>query len=200
MFRDALFRPAMPTRVLMTNTADIATDWSQDNTWIAFTRPGPATGLDVWVLQLGGEMRASPFVQTSATEDNGAFSPAGGWLAYQSNVSGRDEIYLRPFPAIPGGELTVQISRDGGTQPRWNGDGKELFFLAADGGVMAAVIGDSTGTKAGDPQRLLPAMMTLVIRHAYTVTKDGQRFLIPVVDQSNPPVIEAVANWPATVQ
>jgi len=199
LFRDALGRLSAPTRLMTTTTADIATDWSRDGKWIALTRPGSGTGLDVWIVQLD-EMKAAPFVQTPAIEDNAAFSPTGGWMAYQSNASGRDEIYLRLFPPRPGIDMTVRVSRDGGTQPRWRGDGKELFFLAPDGGVMSATIIGSTSVTAEVPQRILPAMMTLVIRHAYSVTKDGQRFLIPVVDQSNPPVIEAVANWPATVQ
>jgi dipeptidyl aminopeptidase/acylaminoacyl peptidase len=173
-------------------TAAIATDWSPDSRYIVFTRTSPKTGLDVWVLPLTSDGNAFPFVETGAVEDNGAFSPDGRWIAYQSDASGRDEVYVRPFPPA---DRQHQVSRNGGTQPRWRGDGRELFFLAPDGSVVAAPITSEPAFTAGAPQTMVPAAMTLVIRHAYTVTKDGQRVLIPVVDRSNPPSL-TVMRWP----
>lgn len=177
--------------LLKADAASIATDWSSDGRHIVFTRTGPATGLDLWVLPVSGDRQPFPFLQTPAVEDNGAFSPDGQWIAYQSNASGRDEVYVQRFPPASG---QFRVSRSGGTQPRWRGDGKELFFLAPDGSVMAAAILEGPQPAAGVPQTILPAAMTLVIRHAYTVTRDGQRVLIPVLDQRNPPVM-TVVNW-----
>lgn len=150
------------------------------------TRTASNTGLDVWVLPLSGDRQPFPFVETRAAEDNAAFSPDDRWIAYQSNESGRDEVYVRPFPPAGGGWL---VSRTGGTQPRWRGDGRELFFLAPDGSVMAAAVDSTSRFEAAVPRRIVPAAMTLVIRHAYTVTRDGQRVLIPVIDQRNPSLI-----------
>jgi Tol biopolymer transport system component len=181
--------------LLKADAANIATDWSPDGRSIAYTRAGSGTGLDLWILPLSGDQQPVPFLQTSASEDNAAFSPDGRWIAYQSNESGRDEVYVRPFPAASG---QFQISRNGGTQPRWRGDGKELFFLAPDGSILAATVNATAQFEFDGPRTLLPAAMTLVIRHAYTVTKDGQRFLMPVLDQRNPSVITVVVNWPAT--
>jgi Tol biopolymer transport system component len=177
------------------DAASIATDWSPDGRFIAYTRSGSATGLDLWVLPLSGTGQPFPFLQTPAVEDNAAFSPDGRWIAYQSNATGRDEVYVRPFPPASGQFL---VSRGGGTQPRWRGDGRELFFLAPDGSVMAAAINATPEFAADAPQTMLPAAMTLVIRHAYTITKDGQRVLVPVLDQQNPPLLTVVVNWAAT--
>jgi dipeptidyl aminopeptidase/acylaminoacyl peptidase len=179
--------------LLKSETATIATDWSPYGQHIAFTRTGSTTGLDVWVLPLAKDGVAFPFAETRAVEDNAAFSPDGRWIAFQSSESGRDEVYVRAFP--PAGDQYV-VSRNGGTQPRWRGDGRELFFLAPDGSVMAAPIAFTPGFSAGTPQTIVPAAMTLVIRHAYTVTKDGQRVLMPVLDRRNPPRL-SVIQWPS---
>jgi Tol biopolymer transport system component len=184
------------TVLLKADAASIATDWSRDGRFIAYTRTAPATGLDLWVLPLSGDRQPFPVLQTPAVEDNAAFSPDGRWIAYQSNASGRDEVYVRSFPPA-GGE--VLVSRNGGTQPRWRGDGRELFFLAADGSVMAAAVSSGTTFTANEPRTILPASMTLVIRHAYAVSPDGQRILRPVLDQRNPSVLTVVPNWPSTI-
>jgi eukaryotic-like serine/threonine-protein kinase len=181
--------------LLKADTASIATDWSSDGRFIAYTRTGRETGLDLWILPLA-DRQPFPFLQTPAVEDNAAFSPDGRWMAYQSNESGRDEVYIRPFPPA-GGQL--RVSRNGGTQPRWRGDGRELFFLAPDGSIMAAVIHPAPEIAAESPKMIRPAAMTLVIRHSYSVTRDGQRFLVPVLDQRNPPIVTVVADWPSTL-
>jgi Tol biopolymer transport system component len=181
--------------LLKADSASIATDWSSDGRFIAYTRTGPQTALDLWILPLSGDRRPFPFLQTPAVEDNAAFSPDGRWMAYQSNESGRDEVYIRPYPPATG---QLRVSRNGGTQPRWRGDGTELFFLAPDGSIMTAAIHPSPAIAAEMPTMIRPAAMTLVIRHSYTVTRDGQRFLMPVLDLRNPPVVTVVANWPST--
>lgn len=181
--------------------ASIATDWSRDGRLILFTRTGATTGLDLWMAPVNQPRDAFPFADTSAAEDNATLSPDGRWVAYQSNASGRDEIYVEPTPtrsrqrglSVTDGRL--QISIEGGTQPLWRGDGRELFFLAPDGSVMAVPVSPSISFSVGDPQAILPAAMTLVIRHAYTVTPDGQRVLMPVLDQTNPSTLTVVPNW-----
>jgi Tol biopolymer transport system component len=181
-------------RLPKADTASIATDWSPDGRFIAYTRSSVTTGLDIWMLPLSGSRPPFPVLETRAAEDNAAFSPDGRWLAYQSNDTGRDEVYVRRWEATGG---PVRVSTNGGSQPRWRGDGTELFFLAADGSVMCATIRLTGDATVGEPRTIVPAAMTLVIRHAYAVQKDGQRVLMPVLDQQNPSVIEIVEKWPA---
>jgi Tol biopolymer transport system component len=94
----------------------------------------------LWLLSLP-DSKSSLFLKASATLKNGQFSPDGKWVAYASNESGKWEIYVTSFPEAKG---KWQISSGGGEQPRWRGDGKELFYLSSDGNVMAAPV--STGT------------------------------------------------------
>lgn len=187
-----------PDRALLPkpDVASVATDWSADGRFIAYTRSGGATGLDIWILPLAGSRVPFPAVETRAAEDNAAFSRDGRWLAYQSNESGRDEVYVRRFQG-PGGP--VRVSTNGGTQPRWRDDGTELFFLAADGSVTSAAMRLAGEATPGKPRTIVPAAMTLVIRHAYAVTRDGRRVLLPVLDQRNPSTITIVEKWPSTV-
>lgn len=181
-------------QLLMASTvATIATDWSTTGRLVAYTRASPATGLDVWVLAIDGGP-PTPLVESPAADDNATFRPGGDAVAYQSGVSGRDEIYLRAFPLQEDGE---RVSAAGGTQPRWRADGQELFYLAPDGSVMAVAVARTAGRwSVGPPRTLVPATMSLVIRQAYAVTPDGERVLTPVVDATNPPVISIMPRWP----
>ena len=107
------------------------------------------TGWDVWALPMSGanasptgrnnqemlgDHKPLPIVNAPFEERQGQFSPDGRWVAYQSNESSRSEIYVQPFPGVSGGKW--QVSKAGGTQPRWRHDGKELFFISLDGKLM----------------------------------------------------------------
>src|SRR5213083_2964398 len=98
-------------------------------------------GWDIWALPLDGDRKPFPVVQTDFEERDGQFSPDGKWIAYQSNESGRFEIHVQPFS---GSERQVsgkwQVSTTGGAQVRWRHDGKELFYIALDGRLMAVPI------------------------------------------------------------
>jgi Tol biopolymer transport system component len=190
--------------LLKGDTANIATDWSPDRRFIVYTHGTAATGTDLWMLR-PGDSRGLPVVARSASEDNAVFSPDSQWIAYQSNESGRDEVYVERVGRLEGlftllagreivnvipGSAGQRISLNGGTQPLWRGDGKELFFLAPDGTVMSSAFDPAAPQMAPPtPRDLFPAPMSLVLRRAYAVTASGDRFLIPVLDQSNPPVI-----------
>jgi Tol biopolymer transport system component len=124
------------------------------------------------------------------------FSPDGKWLAFASNQTGKSEVYLMDFPK---GTLRRRISAEGGSQPRWRRDGKELFFLAGDGSMMSAEISGTGELKNGLPKRLFHPNLRLGTNKAiYDVTGDGQRFL--VIDGALQPGssdIEMVLNWPS---
>jgi Tol biopolymer transport system component len=95
----------------------------------------------VWALPLDGDRKPFAIVETEFTESQGQFSPDGKWIAYQSDKTGRNQIYIRPFRAA--GD-DVQASIDGGTQPRWNPKGGELFYIGADDRLMAVPIRSNT--------------------------------------------------------
>jgi serine/threonine-protein kinase len=187
--------------------------WSPDGKWLAFTEAGtPATGRDIWYLPLEGEaLNAGPearkprvFLKTPANEDNGVFSPDGHWLAYESNESGRFEVYVRPFPPGPGGK--VQISTQGGLEPVWSRNGRELFYRSGDR-MMAVEISsrrDSNGAfpsgfSAGVPRLLFEGhyQFSGLVSSDYDVSPDGQRFLMVQSSgpEQNPTQIRVVLNW-----
>jgi Tol biopolymer transport system component/predicted Ser/Thr protein kinase len=102
--------------------------WSPDGQMLAFVEINPTTGYDIWVLRMS-DRKAQPFLRTPFTEGAPRFSPDGRWLAYVSDESGRFEIYVQPYPG-PGGKW--QISTEGGTEPMWNPNGRELFYRSGD--------------------------------------------------------------------
>lgn len=138
-----------------------------------------------------------PVVGTPFEERGGQFSPDGRWVAYQSNESGRFEIYVQPFPG-PGGKW--QVSTAGGTDPRWRVDGKELFFLAPDARLMAVPVRASNSTfEAGSPAALFQTRTVVGgaadLRPQYAVSRDG-RFLFNVPADISPTTpITVVLNW-----
>src|SRR4029453_12475979 len=97
----------------------------------------PNTPRDIWALSLEGERRRFPVLETTFNETNAQFSPDGRWIAYQSDESGRVEIYVQPFPG-PGRKVRISVS--GGIQARWRRDGKELFYLGSDNRLMAVPV------------------------------------------------------------
>ena len=156
-------------------------------------------GSDVWVLPLDTVSRQPyPFVNSSHAERLAYFSPNGQWVAYQSNESGRAEIYLRPFPG-PGGRFPV--SSGGGAQPQWRNDGKELYFIAPDAKLMA-VSTDLTGTSPtiGSPSALFQTRIYLggseqPDRGQYDVARDGRFLINTVLGEASAPPIVIVQNW-----
>jgi serine/threonine protein kinase len=176
-------------------------DWSKDGRFIIYTSLGPKTKTDLWVLPMTGEQKPAPFLQSTFNEDHPRFSPDGHFVAYASDESGRFEVYVQTFPASGGKWL---ISTNGGAQPRWRGDGKEIFYIAPDRKLMAVEVKAGGSTfEAGVPKVLF---QTHVIsypnpRNAYDVSADGQRFLIitPLEEATTTP-ITVVANWTADLK
>ncbi len=143
-----------------------------------------------------------PFLRTNANEIQGRFSPDLRWIAYTSDESGVPEIYVRRYP---GGDGMWRVSTNGGAQPQWRRDGKELFYLAADGKLMAADVRVSASGFATDPARPLfdTGIKGLFVdrRNHYVVTRDGQRFLLNVTaEDDNLAPITVVMNWAAGIE
>jgi hypothetical protein len=182
------------------NLLKAPTSFSPDGRYLAYeVGSDPQTGGDIWILPdpLGapGASKPYPFLRTEFSEQRPQFSPDGHWIAYQSNESGRYEVYVAPFPG-PGGKQ--QVSTAGGTLPRWRADGKELFYRAADSRLMAAEVaakGASFGVK-----RVAP-LFGPIGDHSYDVSADGQRFLLPVsVGGETDPPLTVVQNWTAGIK
>jgi serine/threonine-protein kinase len=158
---------------------------------------GSTTGLDIGILPVAGERRASPLVQTPAQESYAQVSPDGRWVVYESNESGRNEIYVRPFPEVDGGRW--QVSTGGGTEPRWGRDGRELFYLVAPGRMMSTPIQPGAGATFA-PGNARVVFEGQYVEQGYDVSPDGQRFLMikdarPTGEGSAPSQLIVVQHW-----
>ncbi len=168
-------------------------DWSRDGKYILYTR-----GEDLWSVTVP-ELKSSLFLKAVSALRNGQFSPDGKWVAYASNESGKWEIYVTSFPESRG---KWQVSTGGGEQPRWRGDGKELFYLSSDDKIMAAPVTVGATFDAGSPVALFPATPRQPVSNTdlfvYDVSRDGQRFLINTqVKQAETVPMSVVLNWAA---
>jgi serine/threonine-protein kinase len=153
---------------------------SPEGTLLVYQR-GPLRAADLYVLRLDAERRREPLIATEFNESEGEISPDGRWLAYQSNSSGQNEIYVRPFPAVDQG--LWRISAAGGASPLWSPDGKELFYWTP-AGLMRAAVETGNGFTAGVPA-LLVAGTYVGGPHSYDISRDGKRFLM-MKETSNP--------------
>ena len=180
--------------LLKSDELKFATDWSRDGRTLVFASLGKETSWDIWVMPMSGDRKPVPFMKTQFAELNGVFSPDGGFLAYQSNESGRSEIYVQAFPG-PGGKW--QISTAGGREPQWRADGKELYYRALDQKLMAVDIQTGSDITAGTPRALFQGRFDSgVARNRFLPTADGKRFLTVAPlgrDAMTPTTV--VLNW-----
>lgn len=177
-------------------TSGLLHSWSPDGKMIAFAHAA-GTNRDVWLLPLEGEREPRPFLQTAADERPGGFSPDARSVVYVSDVSGRPEVYVQPFPG-PGPKW--QISTEGGYQPVWARNGREIFYRN-EGKMMAVEVETGPPLSLSKPKVLFAdayvgARSTLLGYAIYDVTADGQRFLmIQNEEESAPTRIHVVLNW-----
>ena len=148
---------------------------------------------DIVTLPLTGEAKPEAYLQTKYFESNATFSPDGRWVAYDSDVSGRFEIYVQGFPERRG---RWPISTEGGRAPQWRADGKELYWAGLDGTLMAASVElQAAGVRPGRTE----ALFRLPDEHAFFQPgRDGRRFLVYEPEgapQFRPMVV--VENWAA---
>jgi Tol biopolymer transport system component len=172
----------------------VATDWSRDGRFVIFQTPDPTTGFHIWVLPLSGDRKPYPFLQSPSTELLGKLSPDGRWLAYQSNETGRFEIYVQAFP---GKEGKWPVSVKGGTGPIWSRDGKELFYMAADNKLMAVDVKSGARFEHGVSKPLFEVRSPSM----FDVSPDAKRFLVVApLEQAAKPPMTVVVNWHAGVK
>jgi serine/threonine protein kinase len=177
----------------------IPSDWSQDGRFLVYhaidTRS--KTGWDLWVFSVE-EKKPFLFLSTPATDNMARFSPDRRWLAYQSDESGRTEVYVQSFPARGG---KWQISTNGGAQPIWSRSGKELFYVAPDGKLLAVgVTAGASGFEAGTPQALFETRMKSALGWRYDVSTDGRFLINTVLGETRANPITLVQNWAAELK
>jgi serine/threonine protein kinase/Tol biopolymer transport system component len=172
------------------------TDISRDGRYLAYYELNPQTGRDIWILPLQGEKKPYPFLATPSNERSAVFSPDGNWIAYASDESGRDEVYVQQFPRSPKGSKAV--STHGGREPVWSPDGKELYYRRRSQ-LVAVPIKTSPTFMPGQGRVLFEGSFAEEIggrNQNYCVSPDNQRFLI--VRQgagTTPQSLRVVFNW-----
>jgi len=178
-----------------------AMNWTPDGRYLAFSAFPQGGKADTKLLPVqGGERKPLDVLVEKAAEMSPAFSPDGRFLAYRSDESGRNEIYVQTYPAT-GAKWT--ISTQGGSSPQWRGDGKELFYKAPDDTVYAVPITLAPSFDAGTPVALFKKRLEPngIVRNRWVVSADGQKFLLDalVTDRSDIP-FSVVLNWTQTLE
>ena len=169
-------------------------DWSRDGRFLVYSVLAGSNGWDIWALAMDPPGEPFPVVESKFNDVRPVFSPDGRWLAYESDESGRFEVYVRKFPG-PSGKW--RVSTAGGSEPKWGPDGREIFYLDAAQNLVSVAVEAGETFRAGQPAPLFEArIFPRIQRNRYVVSADGERFLLmtPLESQSLPPVT-VVVNW-----
>jgi len=179
-----------------------AEDWTADGKFLVFNGTTPKTGVDLWALPLTGDRKPVLAVEGPGRQEQGRVSPNGRWIAYRSNESGRDEIFVQPFR--PGSAATGkwQVSTAGGWEPAWRGDSKELYYLTDTKLMAVDVKPEGASFEAGIPKPLFDVRLASTqFRNRYVVSADGRRFLVSSgVEETGTSPFQVVTNWTAGVK
>jgi Tol biopolymer transport system component/predicted Ser/Thr protein kinase len=203
LFRKALSGAGGEQSLTQSPDIQIPADWSRDGRAVLFDTLAP-TRAELWVLPLTAEGKPAVnekprrYAGGEFSTRRGRFSPDTRWVAYQSDESGKDEIYVDAFPETHG---KVQISTDGGSLPAWGPGGRELFYVSADNKLMAVSLklgADSVEPSA--PRELFPLPIVDTGLYPYDVAPDGQRFLIPGTPGQAHQPLTVIVNWPALLK
>ncbi|HSZ20361.1 MAG TPA: protein kinase [Candidatus Acidoferrum sp.] len=169
--------------------------WSPDGKVLAFIEAGPQSGRGIWLLRADGDRMPQPLLQDAFNQGSPFFSPDGHWLGYVSDQSGRNEVYIQPF-AGPGAKW--QISTEGGTEPVWTRNGREIIYRAGNK-MMAVEVTSQPAFTASKPKLIFETVSNYIDISAgadYDVSADGQRFVMVKEDeQAAPTQINVVLNW-----
>jgi serine/threonine-protein kinase len=190
LFRKAVDGSGEEEQLTTTAKIPVPVSVSRDNQFLAFSDGDPAfgTGTDIWTMRLDGDRTPEVFLRTKANEGQPQFSPDGNWMAYSSNESGQGEVYVRPFPG-PGQRIPISVN--GGGDPQWSADGRELFYRS---GSKQMVVNIRTGPAFSvSPPQLVYDVRSSTPR----ISPDGQRFLVSMPTEAELPStqIHIVLNW-----
>jgi serine/threonine-protein kinase len=170
------------------------TSLSPDGKLLVYREVHSSTGMDIWVLPLEGERKPQPFLNTSFSESTPMLSPNGRWLAYTSNESGERQVYVRTFPDVGGGRW--QASTEGGQEPIWSRDGRELFYRSRDKKIVSVPVKTEPMFELGTRKILFEDMYVKRYQHSnYDIHPDNKRFVM-----IKPPTLASaemivVLNW-----
>jgi Tol biopolymer transport system component len=173
-------------------------DVSPDGKLLLYQEWSAATRGDLKVLSLSGDRRPRDFIASPYDDDEGVFSPDGRRAAYVSDESGRKEVFVASFPEP---SQRIRVSSDGGTQPRWSRDGRELFYVSKSTTMMAAPFDPSSGVPTAPPVRLFDVPLSYAfawhLPFRYDVAPDGRFLAIVRASKDPPPPLVLVFNWQA---
>jgi Tol biopolymer transport system component len=187
-----------PELLLESGEDKFITDWSRDGTTIVFASRGEQNW-DLWAMRVSGDRKPFPIRKTRFVDVNGSLSPDGRFLAFQSNESGRQEIYVQEFPEA---RSKWQVSTSGGRDPSWRADGRELYYRSVDARLMAVPVQTGASFTMGTPQSLFQARFAPILATSlYRASPDGQRFLVTTVGSGDvaPPAV-VVLNWTSALE
>jgi len=187
-------------RLTTTDLMQQPRSFSPDGSILVFQELHPDTGYDIWTLPMKAGAKPTPLLKTRFNEFQPALSHDGRWMAYVSNESGRDEIWVRSFPAM---DQRVKVSNNGGEEPIWSRDGRELFYRTSNNPsvssrVLAVNVSTASGFRADTPRTLFdgPYVSQPLFGQAYDISPDGKRFvMIKFEPQKSPKEINIVFNW-----
>jgi Tol biopolymer transport system component len=179
--------------LLQTETGAYSLDWSSEGRFLLYSQFDPEKRSDLWMLPRSGEKEAEPrlVIDGEFDQDWGWTSPDGRWIAYLSNESGAWEVYVEPFEGPPG---KWRVSTSGGVYAQWRGDGREIFYLAPDGKILAVPVTLEGRFQPGEPRVLFA---TRPGSDSFAATLDGKRFLLLVPEPGMSSPFTVVLNWPA---
>jgi DNA-binding winged helix-turn-helix (wHTH) protein/Tol biopolymer transport system component len=181
---------------LRTRENKLVNDWSHDGRYLVFASTNPETRTDLWVAPTSGGGAPVALLTTSSNEFQAQISPDGRWIAYASDESGRWEVYVQSFPVL-GAKRAISIG--GGSEPQWRRDGRELFYIAGDGTLMAVDVTSGSTLQATRPRPLFRTPIALsgettARRNHYVAAPDGQRFLVNA-SSDRQESITVLVNW-----
>jgi Tol biopolymer transport system component len=187
-----------PVSLLPSTRPRWPSDVSPDGSVLLYREFSTATRGDLKVLSLSGERRPRDFIASTFDEDQGVFSPDGRRVAYVSDESGRKEIFLVSFPDA---SHRIRVSSEGGIQPRWSRDGRELYYISKGRTMMAAAVEPSSGVLTGPAARLFDVPISYAfgshVPFKYDVAPDGRFLIVVRASEAPPPPLVLVLNWQA---
>lgn len=186
--------------LLSTERLPIVNDFTHDGSYIIYVTTEPATRQDVWLLPTAEPKKPRLLLGSRAREIHVQVSPDGRWVAYASDEEGTFQVYIQAFPGL--GEKR-RVSSNGGMQPQWRRDGRELFYLEPDATLMSVPVSSGPPVQLGAPSRLFRTQLLGLMtdfRNQYTVAPDGNTFAVGTIGQGGArELINVIANWTTTI-
>ncbi len=193
-------------RLTQAPNLQLANDWSRDGRFLLYYEIAPGTQRDLWILGVTPEGKPAPdatlrpYLRTRFNESWGRFSPEASprWVAYQSDETGRYEVYIQAFPEPQG---KFQISTGGGQYPQWGAGGRELFYLSLDYKLMVVSVKlGADSVEPSTPRELFPLPAVDTGQSPYDTAPDGQRFLVRAAPGEAGQPLTVIVNWPALLK